>query len=49
MHLMRALRRDLPGNFSMTDEGVAKAIETDVPSESEAAATEAKNICPVVQ
>lgn len=46
---MRTLRRDLPGSFSMTDEGVAKAIETDVPPESEAAATEAKNSCPVVQ
>lgn len=31
----------------MTDEGVAKAIETDVPPESEAAATEAKDSCPV--
>lgn len=38
-----------PEVFSMTDEGVAKAIETDVPPESEAAATEAKNSCPVVQ
>lgn len=32
-----------PEVFSMTDEGVAKAIETDVPPESEAAATEAKD------
>lgn len=47
MHLMRTLRRDLPGSFSMTDEGVARAIETDVPPESEAAETEAKNSCPV--
>ena len=47
MHRMRTLRRDLPGSFSMTDEGVARAIETDVPPESEAAATEAKNSCPV--
>lgn len=47
MHLMRALRRDMPGSISMTDEGVAKAIETDVPPESEAAATEAKDSCPV--
>lgn len=31
----------------MTDEGVAKAIETDVPPESEAAATEAKDSCSV--
>lgn len=44
---MRTLRRDLPGSFSMTDEGVARAIETDVPPESEAAETEAKNSCPV--
>lgn len=36
-----------PEVFSMTDEGVAKAIETDVPPESEATATEAKDSCPV--
>ena len=47
MHRMRTLRRDLPEVFSMTDEGVAKVIETDVPPESEAAAAEAKNSCPV--
>ncbi len=47
MYRMRTLRRDLPGSFSMTDEGVARSIETDVPPESEAAATEAKNSCPV--
>ena len=47
MHRMRTLRRDLPGSFSMTDEGVAKAIESEVPAGSEAAATEAKNSCPV--
>lgn len=47
MYRMRTLRRDLPGSFLMTDEGVAKAIETDVPPESEAAETEAKNSCPV--
>lgn len=47
MHRMRSLRRDLPGSFLMTDEGGAKAIETDVPPESEAAETEAKNSCPV--
>lgn len=36
-----------PEVFSMTDEGVAKAIETEVPAESEAAAGEAKDSCPV--
>lgn len=36
-----------PEVFSMTDEGVAKAIETEVPSECEAAAAEAKDACPV--
>ena len=34
-------------DFSMTDEGVAKAIETEVPAECEAAAAEAKDGCPV--
>ena len=33
--------------FSMTDEGVAKAIEEDVQVESESAAAEAKDGCPV--
>ena len=33
--------------FSMTDAGVAKAIEEDVPVESESAAAEAKDGCPV--
>lgn len=36
-----------PEVFSMTDEGVAKAIETEVPAECEAAAAEAKEGCPV--
>ena len=36
-----------PKVFSMTDEGVAKAIETEVPAECEAAAAEAKDGCPV--
>lgn len=36
-----------PKVFSMTDAGVAKAIDTDVPAENEAAAKEAKNSCPV--
>lgn len=33
--------------FSMTDEGVATAIETEVSVELEAAAAEAKDGCPV--
>lgn len=36
-----------PEVFKMTDEGVAKAIETEVPAELESAATEAKDGCPV--
>lgn len=36
-----------PEVFSMTAEGVAKAIEEDVPAESESAAAEAKDGCPV--
>lgn len=36
-----------PEVFSMTDEGVAKAIESEVPAGSERAATEAKDSCPV--
>ena len=36
-----------PDVFSMTDEGVAVAIETEVPAEFEAAAAEAKDGCPV--
>ncbi len=36
-----------PEVFSMTDEGVAKAIETDVPAELEASAEEAMEGCPV--
>lgn len=32
--------------FSMTDEGVAKAIEAEVPAECEAAAADAKEGCP---
>lgn len=39
--------RTCPEVFSMTDAGVAKAIDTDVPAENEAAAKEAKNSCPV--
>lgn len=33
--------------FSLTDEGVAKAIENDVPAELEGVATEAKDGCTV--
>ena len=36
-----------PEVFSMTDEGVAKAIEAEVPAECEAAAAEAMDGCPV--
>lgn len=36
-----------PEVFSMTDEGVAKAIEEAVPAGSEFAAAEAKDGCPV--
>lgn len=36
-----------PEVFSMTDEGVATAIETEVPAEAEATAAEAKDSCPV--
>ncbi len=36
-----------PEVFSMTDEGIAKAIETEVPVDSEDAAAEAKESCPV--
>ncbi len=36
-----------PEVFSMTDEGVATAIESEVPAEAEAAAAEAKDSCPV--
>lgn len=36
-----------PEVFSMTDEGIAKAIETEVPADLEAAAEEAKDGCPV--
>ena len=36
-----------PEVFSMTDEGVAKAIESEVPAGSEEAAAEAKDSCPV--
>ena len=36
-----------PKVFTMTDEGVAKAVETEVPTELEAVAAEAKNSCPV--
>lgn len=35
-----------PEVFSMTDEGKAKAIESEVPAEYEAAAAEAKDNCP---
>ncbi len=37
-----------PEVFSMTDDGVAVAIETDVPEELLASAEEAKNGCPVL-
>ena len=36
-----------PEVFSTTDEGIAKAIEIEVPADSEAAAEEAKDSCPV--
>ena len=36
-----------PKVLSMTDEGVAMAIETDIPKEAEGAAAAAKNGCPV--
>lgn len=36
-----------PEVFSMMDEGVAKAIETEAPAECEALAAEAKENCPV--
>ena len=36
-----------PEVFSMADEGVAKAIESEVPVECEAVAAEAKDGCPV--
>ncbi|WP_322622066.1 4Fe-4S domain-containing protein [Aedoeadaptatus coxii] len=36
-----------PEVFSMTDEDKAKAIETEVLADSEAAAEEAKDSCPV--
>ena len=36
-----------PEVFSMTDEGVLNAIEEEVPVESESAAAEAKDGCPV--
>jgi ferredoxin len=36
-----------PEVFHMTDEGVAEAIETEVPAECEDAAAEAMDGCPV--
>ena len=36
-----------PEVFSMTDQGVQKAIEEEVPAESESAVAEAKDGCPV--
>lgn len=36
-----------PEVFSMIDEGVAKAIESEVPAGSESTAAEAKDSCPV--
>ena len=36
-----------PEVFSMTDEGVAEAIESEVPAEAEGTAAEAKDSCPV--
>lgn len=36
-----------PQVFSMTDEGLAKAIESEVAEADEAAAAEAKDLCPV--
>ena len=37
-----------PEVFSMTDASVVKAIEEEVPAESESAEAEAKDGCPVV-
>ncbi len=36
-----------PEVFSMTDDGIAVAIDADVPAECEDAAAEAKDSCPV--
>ncbi len=36
-----------PKVFFMTDEGIAKAVETEVPAECESAAAEAMDGCPV--
>ena len=36
-----------PEVFSLTGEGVAKAIEDEVPADAEASAAEAKDSCPV--
>ncbi|MGN0363196.1 MAG: ferredoxin [Bilifractor sp.] len=36
-----------PEVFSMTDEGVSKAIEGDVPADAEATAEQAMDECPV--
>ena len=36
-----------PNVFFMTDEGIAKAVETEVPAECESAAAEAMDGCPV--
>lgn len=36
-----------PQVFSMTDEGTAKAIESEVAEADKAAAAEAKDLCPV--
>lgn len=44
---MQTFRGTCQEVFSLTDEGVAKAIETDVPAELEGAAAEAKGGCPV--
>lgn len=44
---MWTLRGIMSEVFSMTDEGVAKAVEAEVPRELEGAAEEAKDGCPV--
>lgn len=37
----------MPRGFSVTGEGTAKAVESEVPAEYEAAAAEARDDCPV--
>ena len=46
MHWLRPVRRDLPDVFSMSDDGVAVAIDMDVPEDFLETAAEAKDNCP---